>query len=104
MFGARVPHPTTRTAIVMAGRAGREPVGRSGQRPPRRLPHLRPLTRAGTTRTGRSLAASWPSSAGRLLCLHFTFLVPPSFDLSVETVAQAGLESVLPAWCGVAFS
>lgn len=54
-FGAQVPHPTTRTAIAMAGRVGREPVGRAGQRPPRRQPHPR-LMRAGTTRTGRSLA------------------------------------------------
>lgn len=56
-FGAQVLHPTTRTAIAMAGRAGREPVGREGQRLPRRQLHLQPPTRAGTTRTGRSLAA-----------------------------------------------
>lgn len=31
--------------------------------------------------------------------MHFA-LVPPSFDLSVKTVAQAGLELVLPAWWG----
>lgn len=80
MFGAQVPHPTTRTAIVMAGRAGREPVGRAGPRPPRRPPHLRPLMRAGTTRTGRSLAAPWPQICWETAVFALYPLVPLSCE------------------------